>query len=125
MWELIEELARDGTTTLLTTQYLDEADRLAEEIMVIDHGSVIARGTATELKRDLGGERVEIKLRDRPPTARAPWPSSADLACGPEVFDERTSTVCIPVSDAHGWSRRWSGASTPSAWRWSTSACVR
>ena len=102
MWELIEELARDGTTTLLTTQYLEEADRLAEEIIVIDHGSVIARGTAGELKRDLGGERVEIELRDaaRRAARRSPsWPTSR---AGTEVFDERTRRLCIPVYDARG-----------------------
>ncbi len=101
MWELIEELARDGTTTLLTTQYLEEADRLAEEIMVIDHGSVIARGTAGELKRELGGERVEIELVD-PADAAKTVAELADLACGPETFDESTRKLCIPLYNAHG-----------------------
>jgi ABC-2 type transport system ATP-binding protein len=101
MWELIEELARDGTTTLLTTQYLEEADRLAEEIMVIDHGSVIARGTSEQLKRGLGGERVEVELTDVTDAPKA-MEELADLACGTESFDESTSTVCVPVYDAHG-----------------------
>lgn len=99
MWELIEELARDGTTTLLTTQYLEEADRLAEEIIVIDHGSVIARGTAGELKRELGGERVEIELADAADVTRA-VAELADIKCGAEVFDEHTRTLCVPVADA-------------------------
>ncbi len=62
MWELIEELVAEGMTTLLTTQYLEEADRLSDKIMVVDHGRVIAEGTADQLKDRVGGARAEIVL---------------------------------------------------------------
>ena len=62
MWDVIRGLVRDGTTLLLTTQYLEEADELAQDIVVIDHGRVIAHGTADKLKRQVGGERIEVHV---------------------------------------------------------------
>jgi ABC-2 type transport system ATP-binding protein len=64
LWETIEARAAEGTTVLLTTQYLDEADRLADHIAVIDTGKVIASGTSDQLKDQLGGERIEVHLED-------------------------------------------------------------
>ena len=64
LWETIEDLVADGTTVLLTTQYLDEADRLAHRIAVVDGGKVIAEGTGDQLKDRVGGERVEVTLSD-------------------------------------------------------------
>lgn len=62
MWEVIQQLVREGTTVLLTTQYLEEADQLASKIVVIDHGRVIAEGTADVLKSQIGGDRVELQV---------------------------------------------------------------
>ena len=64
MWGVIKELVNDGTTLILTTQYLEEADNLANEIAVIDTGKVIARGTADELKRRIGGEHLEVVVQN-------------------------------------------------------------
>ena len=64
MWDVINDLVANGTTVLLTTQYLEEADQLAQQIVVIDHGLVIAQGTAEQLKDQIGGDRIEISIVD-------------------------------------------------------------
>jgi ABC-2 type transport system ATP-binding protein len=71
MWDVIRGLVRGGTTLLLTTQYLEEADELADTIAVVNHGKIIARGTADELKSQVGGERIEVIVHGRDDVARA------------------------------------------------------
>jgi len=65
MWDAIRERVHEGATILLTTQYLEEADELADSIAVVDHGKIIAQGTADELKAQIGGERIEVVVRER------------------------------------------------------------
>ncbi|MEU4604476.1 ATP-binding cassette domain-containing protein [Kribbella sp. NPDC023972] len=71
MWDAIGELVRDGTTILLTTQYLEEADRLADRIVLLDRGRVVATGTADALKAQIGGERIDLRFADEPQVLKA------------------------------------------------------
>ena len=90
MWDLIEELERDGTTVLLTTQYLDEADRLAERIVVIDTGKVIAQGSSDELKDQIGGDRLSVTIA-RPENRQRAIDALRPLCTG-SVEGDHTST---------------------------------
>ncbi|MGI8822892.1 MAG: ATP-binding cassette domain-containing protein [Acidimicrobiia bacterium] len=71
LWEMLDTLVDQGTTVMLTTQYLDEADRLADDIVVIDHGRIIARGDSAALKRQVGGEQIQVEVTDRADLAAA------------------------------------------------------
>jgi ABC-2 type transport system ATP-binding protein len=97
MWETIRELVISGTTVLLTTQYLEEADRLANEIVVIDHGDAIARGRPDELKSRLGGERIELVVATPAdvPQARLVL---GEVAVGEVLVDEHTRKLTAPVT---------------------------
>jgi len=97
MWDLISDLVRDGTTILLTTQYLEEADRLADSIIVLDKGSVIAEGTSDQLKSQVGGERLELVLDDFTQASRS-VELLAPLGIEPPTIDAQTRRISIPVS---------------------------
>ncbi len=99
LWTTVDELRRDGTTILLTTQYLDEADRLAQRIAVIDHGRVVADGTPLELKAMVGAEVLVVRVE--PTSTPDAVAVLADLCTGDEPIVDRTAgEIRLPVADA-------------------------
>jgi len=96
MWEVIRKLVSEGTTLLLTTQYLEEADELADVIAVVDAGRIIAQGTADELKAQVGGERIEVVVHDRDQISRAAELLMQDCHGAAEV-DSHTRRLTVPA----------------------------
>ena len=97
MWEVIRGLVREGTTLLLTTQYLEEADELADTLAVVDHGRIIASGTADQLKSQVGGERIEVVVHDQGEMTRARDVLARD-GQGDVTADEHTRKLTVPTS---------------------------
>ncbi|MDQ2973091.1 MAG: ATP-binding cassette domain-containing protein [bacterium] len=94
LWEMIADLAKSGTTILLTTQYMEEAEYLADNVIVIDHGQVIAEGTVNELKTKVGGEQVEVVLKDEASLRKA------RKIMGDQVsVNDTTNTITISAKD--------------------------
>lgn len=99
MWDVIRDLVKDGSTVLLTTQYLDEADQLADTIAVIDHGTVVAEGTADQLKTSVGTAALQLRLRDKDDAVRAATIVSTVLD-GAASTSSDSDLVTAPMADA-------------------------
>ncbi|MEU3843246.1 ATP-binding cassette domain-containing protein [Streptomyces sp. NPDC028635] len=97
LWEVIKQLVSGGTTLLLTTQYLEEADHLAHDIAVVDHGRVIARGTSDQLKARTGGERVEVVVHEREHMSIAAEVLRG-FGKGDTSVEEHTRKLTVPVT---------------------------
>ena len=123
LWGVLETLVDDGTSILLTTQYLDEADRLADDLIVVDHGRVIARGDARNLKRQVGGDNIGVTLRD-PAQLDQVVATLARVTGARPIVDRPARTATAARRLAHS---RVSGAYSPrnvaSSKNWFCSTC--
>jgi ABC-2 type transport system ATP-binding protein len=97
LWDMLRDLVRGGTTILLTTQYLEEADRLADDVIVLDHGRTVAHGTPAELKAQIGGDRVEVRAQSNDDLDRI-VDATRPFATNTPGIDRETAVVTIPVA---------------------------
>jgi ABC-2 type transport system ATP-binding protein len=99
LWNIVDELRREGTTVLLTTQYLEEADRLAQQIAVVDHGGIAAQGTPAQLKAAIGGSVLSVRVAD-PATVPDASAALADLGAGEQPHvDSADGEIRLAVAD--------------------------
>jgi ABC-2 type transport system ATP-binding protein len=98
LWQTIRRLVDAGTAVLLTTQYLEEADQLADQIVVIDHGRILAHGTPNQLKAQVGGDRLQLRLAT-PATSNRAAELVADLGSSAPQLDTQAGQVTVPITD--------------------------